>query len=312
MIKVEHVQKRYRNVDALRDLNMEIPYGSIYGLIGPNGAGKTTLLRILGALIPPTKGEVWFDDEEVSKAPSLIQRKVGYMPDFFGVYPDLTSVEYLQFYAGIHGVPRAKRTRVVNDLLELVDLTTKREALVETLSRGMKQRLCLARALVHDPEVLLLDEPASGLDPRARVELRELLRTLQGMGKTIVISSHILLEMAEMCSEVAIIQGGNLVVSGSMDAVSQRLGKGRQLEIRVLDRIEDAVQMLKETPDISNVSHEEGDLIQAHFEGDDRALHKILAKLITQDIPVVSFAPRSSGGLLEEVFMSITEGSLPS
>jgi len=312
MIKVEHVQKRYRNVDALRDLNMEIPRGSIYGLIGPNGAGKTTLLRILGALIPPTKGEVWFDDEEVSKAPSVIQRKVGYMPDFFGVYPDLTSVEYLQFYAGIHGVPRAKRTRVVNDLLELVDLTTKREALVETLSRGMKQRLCLARALVHDPEVLLLDEPASGLDPRARVELRELLRTLQGMGKTIVISSHILLEMAEMCSEVAIIQGGNLVVSGSMDAVSQRLGKGRQLEIRVLDRIEDAVQMLKETPDISNVSHEEGDLIQAHFEGDDRALHKILAKLITQDIPVVSFAPRSSGGLLEEVFMSITEGSLPS
>ena len=312
MIKVEHVQKRYRNVDALRDLNMEIPRGSIYGLIGPNGAGKTTLLRILGALIPPTKGEVWFDDEEVSKAPSVIQRKVGYMPDFFGVYPDLTSVEYLQFYAGIHGVPRAKRTRVVNDLLELVDLTTKREALVETLSRGMKQRLCLARALVHDPEVLLLDEPASGLDPRARVELRELLRTLQGMGKTIVISSHILLEMAEMCSEVAIIQGGNLVVSGSMDAVSQRLGKGRQLEIRVLDRIEDAVQMLKETPDISNVSHEEGDLIQAHFEGDDRALHKILAQLITQDIPVVSFAPRSSGGLLEEVFMNITEGSLPS
>ncbi len=312
MIKVEHIQKRYRNVDALRDLNMQIPYGSIYGLIGPNGAGKTTLLRILGALIPPTKGEVWFDDEEVSKAPSLIQRKVGYMPDFFGVYPDLTSVEYLEFYAGIHGVPRAKRTRVVNDLLELVDLTTKREALVETLSRGMKQRLCLARALVHDPEVLLLDEPASGLDPRARVELRELLRTLQGMGKTIVISSHILLEMAEMCSEVAIIQGGNLVVSGSMDEVSQRLGKGRQLEIRVLDRIEDAVQMLKETPDISNVSHEEGDLIQAHFEGDDRALHKILAKLITQDIPVVSFAPRSSGGLLEAVFMSITEGSLPS
>ncbi len=312
MIKVEHVQKRYRNVDALRDLNMEIPHGSIYGLIGPNGAGKTTLLRILGALIPPTKGEVWFDDEEVSKAPSIIQRKIGYMPDFFGVYPDLTSVEYLEFYAGIHGVPRAKRTRVVNDLLELVDLTTKREALVETLSRGMKQRLCLARALVHDPEVLLLDEPASGLDPRARVELRELLRTLQGMGKTIVISSHILLEMAEMCSEVAIIQGGKLVVSGSMDEVSQRLGKGRQLEIRVLDRIEDAVQMLQETPDINNVSHAEGDLIQADFDGDDRALHKILAKLITQDIPVVSFAPRSSGGLLEEVFMNITEGSLPS
>lgn len=312
MIKVEHVQKRYRNVDALRDLNMEIPRGSIYGLIGPNGAGKTTLLRILGALIPPTQGEVWFDGEEVSKAPSIIQRKVGYMPDFFGVYPDLTSVEYLEFYAGIHGVPRAKRPQVINDLLELVDLTTKREALVETLSRGMKQRLCLARALVHDPEVLLLDEPASGLDPRARVELRELLRTLQGMGKTIVISSHILLEMAEMCSDVAIIQGGKLVVSGNMDEVSQRVGKGRQLEIRVLERLDDAVQMLKETPDISNVVHEEGDLIAAEFAGDDRALHKVLAQLITRDIPVVSFAPRSGGGALEEVFMSITEGSLPS
>ena len=312
MIKVEHVQKRYRNVDALRDLSMEIPRGSIYGLIGPNGAGKTTLLRILGALIPPTSGRVWFDSEEVSKAPSVIQRKVGYMPDFFGVYPDLTSVEYLEFYAGIHGVPRAKHTRVVNDLLELVDLTTKREELVETLSRGMKQRLCLARALVHDPEVLLLDEPASGLDPRARVELRELLRTLQGMGKTIVISSHILLEMAEMCSDVAIIQGGKLVVAGNMDEVSQRLGKGRQLEIRVLERIDEAVQMLQETADISNVSRQEGDLIQADFAGDDRALHKILAMLITRDIPVVSFAPRSSGGALEEVFMSITEGSLPS
>jgi ABC-2 type transport system ATP-binding protein len=312
MIKVEHVQKRYRNVDALRDLSMEIPQGSIYGLIGPNGAGKTTLLRILGALIPPTSGEVWFDSEEVSKAPSVIQRKVGYMPDFFGVYPDLTSVEYLEFYAGIHGVPRAKRTRVVNDLLELVDLTIKREELVETLSRGMKQRLCLARALVHDPEVLLLDEPASGLDPRARVELRELLRTLQGMGKTIVISSHILLEMAEMCSDVAIIQGGKLVVAGNMDEVSQRLGRGRQLEIRVLERVNEAVQMLQETADISNVSRQEGDLIQADFAGDDRALHKILAMLITRDIPVVSFAPRSSGGALEEVFMSITEGSLPS
>ncbi len=310
MIKIEHLNKRYRTVQALQDFSLEIPHGSIYGLIGPNGAGKTTLLRILAALIPPTAGKVWFDEEEVSMAPALIQRKVGYMPDFFGVYPDLTTVEYLEFYAGIHNIPRQKRTRTVNDLLELVDLSSKRDELVETLSRGMKQRLCLARALVHDPEVLLLDEPASGLDPRARVELRELLRTLQGMGKTIIISSHILLEMAEMCSDVAIIQGGKLVVSGDVEQVTHRISGGRQLEIRVLERGAEAVTALKKMDAISNVTatEENENLIQADFSGDDRALHTVLAELIKQDIPVVSFAPRSSGGLLEEVFMSVTEG----
>src|SRR5215831_18271045 len=220
MIKIQHVYKRYRSVHALEDLSLEIQQGAIYGLIGPNGAGKTTLLRILGALLSPTAGQVWFDDEEVSRSPITIQRKVGYMPDFFGVYPDLTAAEYLDFYAGIHGVSYKKRSRSIADLLELVDLTSKRDALVETLSRGMKQRLCLARALVHDPDVLLLDEPASGLDPRARVELRELVRTLQGMGKTIVISSHILLELAEMCTDIAIIQGGRLVIAGDVEQVT--------------------------------------------------------------------------------------------
>jgi ABC-2 type transport system ATP-binding protein len=312
MIKIQNVSKSYRKVDALKDLSLEIPQGAIYGLIGPNGAGKTTLIRILAALLVPSMGQVWFDNEEVSKTPALIQRKVGYMPDFFGVYPDLTSVEYLEFYAGIHGIPRKKQASTVKDLLELVDLASKRDALVETLSRGMKQRLCLARALVHDPEILLLDEPASGLDPRARVELRELLRTLQGMGKTIIISSHILLELAEMCSDIAIIQGGRLVVSGDVEQVSRRLGGGRQLEIRVLERIPETTQALKEMPGISNVSSENGDLVQAEFTGDDRALHGVLTSLITQGIPVVSFAPRSSGGRLEEVFMSITEESSPS
>jgi len=313
MIKIEHVSRRYRTVEALRDLSLEIPQGSIYGLIGPNGAGKTTLLRILAALLPPNAGMVWFDDLEVTKDPAAIQRKIGYMPDFFGVYPDLTSAEYLEFYAGIHGVLRQKRASIVTNLLELVDLTSKRDALVETLSRGMKQRLCLARALVHDPEVLLLDEPASGLDPRARVELRELLRTLQGMSKTIIISSHILLELAEMCTDVAIIQAGSLVVAGDVEQISRR-GKGRQLEIRVLEGVPEAIELLKGIPDVANVVNGSGDgeLIQAEFTGDDRALKSVLAKLVTEGIPVVSFAPRSSGGRLEEVFMSVTEGGSPS
>lgn len=312
MITVRNISKRYHATYALNNVNLHVPKGSIFGLIGPNGAGKTTLLRILAALLSPTTGQVWFDNEEISRVPSVIQRKVGYMPDFFGVYPDLSSVEYLEFYAGIHGIPRQHRGRIITDLLELVDLTAKRDALVETLSRGMKQRLCLARALVHDPEVLLLDEPASGLDPRARVELRELLRTLQSMGKTVVISSHILLELAEMCTDVAIVQAGRLVVSGNVDEVTRHLSGGRQLEIRVLDRIPDAIQFLKDTPNISNVINGDGNLLQVDFSGDDTALHHVLAELITRGIPVISFAPRSSGGLLEEVFMNITEGGTPS
>ena len=256
MINIQHIYKRYRSVHALEDFSLEIPQGAIFGLIGPNGAGKTTLLRILGALIPPNSGNVWFGDEEVTQSPTMIQRKVGYMPDFFGVYSDLTSEEYLEFYAGIHGIPRRRSPKVVSDLLELVDLTTKRDALVETLSRGMQQRLCLARALIHDPDVLLLDEPASGLDPRARVEFRELLRTLQSMGKTIVISSHILLELAEMCSDIGIIRAGQLVMSGNVEQVTHSLGGGNQIEIRVLERAMDAKQLLKEMSEISNIIDE--------------------------------------------------------
>lgn len=314
VIDIRKLSKRYRNVNALNEFSLEIPRGTIYGLIGPNGAGKTTLIRILAALITPTTGEVWFENQEVSKAPTVIQRKVGYMPDFFGVYPDLTATEYLEFYAGIHGVPRQKRARVISDLLELVDLSNKHDAFVETLSRGMKQRLCLARALVHDPEVLLLDEPASGLDPRARVELRELVRTLQGIGKTIIISSHILPELAEMCTDIAIIQGGKLVAAGDVDTIIQQMGGGHQLEIRLLEpeQIEEAITLLKSIEGIDNVTREENNLIQADFNGDDQALNRVLVDLISHNIPIVSFAPRSGSGRLEEVFMSITEGNSPS
>jgi ABC-2 type transport system ATP-binding protein len=311
MINIQHIFKRYRSVHALEDFSLEIPQGAIFGLIGPNGAGKTTLLRILGALVQPTSGQVWFDNEEVTRSPTIIQRKVGYMPDFFGVYSDLTSEEYLEFYAGIHGIPQRRSLQVVSDLLELVDLTPKRNAFVETLSRGMQQRLCLARALIHGPDVLLLDEPASGLDPRARVEFRELLRTLQGMGKTIVISSHILLELAEMCSDIAIIRAGQLVMVGNVDQVTHSLGGGNQVEIRVLERASDAKKMLKVMPEISNIldGNEDDEVIQVEFSGDNQALRRILAELIAHDIPVISFAPRRAVERLEEVYMSITEGA---
>ena len=311
MIHIQHIYNHYRSVHALEDFSLELPQGAIFGLIGPNGAGKTTLLRILGALIPPTSGQVWFGEQEATQSPTIIQRKVGYMPDFFGVYSDLTSEEYLEFYAGIHGISHRRSAKVVSDLLELVDLTSKRDALVETLSRGMQQRLCLARALIQYPDVLLVDEPSSGLDPRARVEFRELLRTLQGMGKTIVISSHILLELAEMCSDIAIIRAGQLVMAGNVEQVTHSLGGGNQIEIRVLERATDARQLLKEMPEISNVLDENDntEVIQAEFGGDNQALQRILAELIAHDIPVISYAPRRAVERLEEVYMSITEGA---
>jgi ABC-2 type transport system ATP-binding protein len=310
MIKIQRVNKRYGPVLALEDLNLEIRQGAVYGLIGPNGAGKTTLLRILAALLPPTSGQVWFDDEEVTQSPATARRKVGYMPDSFGVYPDLTSAEYLEFYAGISGVSRRKFASTVTDLLELMDLTSKRDAPVETLSRGMKQRLCLARALIHDPEVLLLDEPASGLDPGARVEFRELLRTLQGMGKTIVVSSHILLDLAEMCSDIAILRAGQLVIEGDVEDVTRALGGGQRIEVRVLGRAAEAEQLLKDVPEISSASleHEDGQVIRAEFSGDDRLLHRVLVTLIENEIPVVSFAPIKAVERLEELYMSIMEG----
>ncbi len=309
LIKIQHVSKHYRKTHALRDVSLEIPRGTIYGLIGPNGAGKTTLMRILVALIIPSSGQIWFDSHEIGQAPSLIQRKVGYMPDFFGVYPDLTSAEYLEFYAGIHGIPRKKRPGIVSDLLELVDLSSKRNEYVDSLSRGMKQRLCLARALVHDPDVLILDEPASGLDPRARIELRELVRTLQSMGKTILISSHILLELAEMCTNIAIMQAGKLVIAGDVDTVLRQASGGRRIEIRILEaeRLSETITLLQTFDSLSNITEDEETSLQADFSGDDRELQSILAALVGRGIPVTSFAPRSSGGHLEEVFMSITE-----
>ena len=313
MIRVQHVYKRYGTVHALEDLSLDVLQGAVYGLIGPNGAGKTTLLRILSALISPTSGQVWLDNEEVTQSPASIRRKVGYMPDFFGVYPDLTSTEYLEFYAGISGISRRNLASAIKDLLELVNLSDKRDAPVETLSRGMKQRLCLARALIHDPQILLLDEPASGLDPGARVEFRALLRALQEMGKTIVVSSHILLDLAEMCSNIAIIRAGHLVIEGDVEHVIHALGGAQRIQARVLEGAEEAVQLLKDRPEISSVSLESqngnGQVIHADFTGDDLALHSILAALIANNILVVSFSPLKAVDRLEEVYMSVMEGA---
>ncbi|MCB0212465.1 MAG: ABC transporter ATP-binding protein, partial [Anaerolineae bacterium] len=199
MIKTVQLTKKYGRLTALDALDLQVEKGSLFGFIGPNGAGKTTTLRLLAGLLEPTSGQIWFDGQEISRDPGEARWQVGYMPDFFGVYEDMKVWEYLDFFARCYHLSPDRRRRTVDELLELVDLTHKRNEWVESLSRGMRQRLCLAHALVHDPQILLLDEPASGLDPRARIEMRELLKELSTLGKTILISSHILAELAEMC-----------------------------------------------------------------------------------------------------------------
>ena len=211
MPEIYELNKKYGKFTALDSLSMNITENSIFGFVGPNGAGKTTTMKIMAGLLKADSGSIFVNGEDILKNPKSIREKIGYMPDFFGVYDDLKVTEYMDFYAGMYYIPYADRPELIDNLLEIVDLSNKKDSYVDGLSRGMKQRLCLARSLIHDPDLLILDEPASGLDPRARVEMKEILKRLREMGKTIIISSHILPELAEMCSEVGIIDQGKLV-----------------------------------------------------------------------------------------------------
>src|SRR2546427_3164170 len=234
IVRTSGLVKRYPGTVAVAGLDLDIDEGEIFGLVGPNGAGKTTTLRILATLLRPTSGEAEVAGMSVTENPDAVRRVLGFMPDVFGVYDDMKVWKYLDFFARCYGIPAARRRRMIGDLLDLVDLGDRRNASVQGLSRGMQQRLCLAHTLVHDPQVLLLDEPASGLDPRARVELRELLRELRALGKTIVISSHILPELEELCTSVAIIDHGRVLASGRVDDIAERFRIGGVYRATVL------------------------------------------------------------------------------
>lgn len=313
MLRVEGLQKRYGSLFAVKEMSFALEPGSIFGFVGPNGAGKTTTMKMIATLLKPSNGKAWIGDVEVTSNPEGARRKLGYMPDFFGVYDDLKVTEYMHFYADCYQVPSAGRDRLIGDLLELVNLYHKRDAYVDTLSRGMKQRLCLARCLVHDPDLLLLDEPASGLDPRARVEMRELLQELQRMGKTILISSHILAELSEMCTHIGIVSDGRLVAAGRVDEVLRQAGS-RLLEIRLAcgaddPRIEPALTAARNLSGVTTITRENG-LIKAAVDGDEPAVAGLLAALVQSGCPVVHFAEATSR--LEDVFMAITGESADS
>ena len=304
MLKIENLCKNYGKFRAVNDLNLHIPKGEIFGFVGPNGAGKTTTMRIICGLLDATSGKVFADGIDVINRPKELKRKIGYMPDFFGVYDDLKVMEYLEFYASIYNIKGAESKKVCQDLLELVDLKDKRDFYVDSLSRGMKQRLCLARSLVHNPDLLILDEPASGMDPRARIEMKEILRTLKGMGKTIIVSSHILPELAELCTAIGIIEKGQIVMSGTVEEITRKVYHTQTVRIKVINKLEETIRILQEYPDIDGVSAVSENEVEASFNGDEVFMNTLLVRLIQGNIPVTAF--NQLDGNLEDIFMKVT------
>ena len=311
IIEIQGLTKKYGTLTALDDLNLSIEEGGVFGFIGPNGAGKTTTMRILTTLLKPTSGKAWVAGCSVLDDPRGVRRAIGYMPDFFGVYEDMKVWEYLDFFAACYDIPQSTRTGMIDDLLALVDLGHKKEAYVESLSRGMKQRLCLARTLTHDPQVLILDEPASGLDPRARIEMRELLRELKNMGKTIFFSSHILSEVADICTSIGIVEAGRLIAHGDMAEMKKQLRAHRLIQMRVIGDTLPLQEFLVGYEGVHQITPGSEldlpiDTIRIDFSGDDAALQQLLAAIVAQNIPLLTFQEET--GDLEDVFLHVTKG----
>ena len=307
MIETFNLTKRYNDFLAVDDLCLAIEEGDIFGFIGPNGAGKTTTIRMLATLLAPTQGRAEIDGIDVYKHPYDVKKAVGYMPDSFGVYDGMRLREYLDFFGAAYKIPRKKRRAIIDDVLELTDLTAKADDFVSAFSRGMKQRCCLAKTLIHDPKVLLLDEPASGLDPRARIEFRELIKTLRDMGKTTLISSHILTEMGDMCNKIGIIEHGKLVMAGDFQAIRDGLRQTREVHLVVVDGAPEAARVLEETPGIDNVE-QSGNEFQFEANTGLAELAALHDKLFQSGVKILFF--HEDEGTLEDVFMRLTKGGI--
>ncbi|MGY3186047.1 ATP-binding cassette domain-containing protein [Lysinibacillus sp. TE18511] len=308
MIEIRDLTKRYGSFTALDQLNLSLKEGVVFGFVGANGAGKSTTFSILATLLSPTSGDALINGKSVIKEPKEVRKQIGYMPDFFGVYDQLKVDEYLDFYGASYGIGAADRKVLIPQLLELVNLTHKRYDYVDLLSRGMKQRLCLARALIHDPKVLILDEPASGLDPRARVEMRDILRNLKSMGKTILISSHILPELAEMCDEIGVIDNGKLIAHGNVASIQAQLQGEKRIVIKVTDQLNEVRAFLEEDPLISSIDLMDNRLeIAFNYRGTNADQVALLKKAILANLSIYALSEEEKD--LEDVFMAITKGA---
>lgn len=303
MLKIEGLKKQFGQAVALDGLNMSVKEGALYGFVGPNGAGKTTTIKIVTGLLLPDSGTVTINGIDVTREPKKVMDKIGYVPDFFGVYDNLKVAEYMEFFAGCYGMTGLKARRRNRMLLEQVGLDEKADFYVEGLSRGMKQRLCLARALIHEPEILIMDEPTAGLDPRTRYEFKEILKELREQGKTVVISSHILPELAEICTDIGIVDRGRVVLEGTMDDILTQINVSSPLSISVQGNQETAIRILRSHPDVETITIRQEDIV-VNFTGDRQDEIMLLQQLVDADVLVYGFVRER--GNLESVFMEIT------
>ncbi|MCA9199583.1 MAG: ABC transporter ATP-binding protein [Planctomycetales bacterium] len=305
MIELIDFGKEYGDFTAVECLNLKIEAGETFGFIGPNGAGKSTSIRFLATLLKASRGEGIVNGHSVTKSPMDVRRSVGYMPDTFGVYDGMKVWEFLDFFAVAYSIGKTKRKQVITDVLELLDLTHKRNDFVNGLSRGMKQRLCLAKTLVHDPPVLILDEPASGLDPRARLEMKALLKELRRMGKTIMISSHILSELADCCTSIGIIERGQLLMHGAIGDVYRRIRGNRIIEVKMNEGFDKGLSIIRSSPHCRSVDVDQLKVV-VELETDDAGVAELLQQLMNSNVQVRSYGEKDP--TLEDVFMLVTKG----
>ena len=306
MIETRNLTKRYGNLIAVNHINLKLDEGDVFGFIGPNGSGKTTTMRMIATLLNPDHGEAYVCGKSIYTNQEDIRRLVGFMPDFFGVYDDMTVIEYLEFFCAAYRIPADKRRAICEEKLELVDMSFKRDAMVNELSRGQTQRIGLARTLLHEPQVLLLDEPASGLDPRARIEIRNLLRRLGELRKTVIVSSHILPELADVCTRVGMIEKGNLIVDGNVAEVMQKARQRIVLNIRVRERTEEAAALLEQCDSVESVNSIEDGLIVITLAPETDDYSDIPSALVESGFAMTLF--REEEVNLETAFMELTKG----